>query len=53
MKNEASGSPLSCYAVSVDSIEVKSGIDFFPLLPDSLETKLEKQCNTNDWKYLN
>jgi len=34
---------LSAYSVTVDSIEVVTGIDFFPGLPDRLEKRIEKQ----------
>jgi endonuclease G len=43
MKNEHSELPLSHFVVSVDSLEKLSGIDFFPLLPDEEENKLEKE----------
>ncbi len=33
------------YAVSIDSIESLTGIDFFPNLPDDIENKIEKQNN--------
>jgi len=33
------------YAVSIDSIEALTGIDFFPNLPDDIENKIEKQCD--------
>jgi len=35
----------SFYRVTVDSIEVATGIDFFPGLPDRLEKRIEKQYN--------
>ncbi len=43
MKNEHSELPLSHFVVSIDSLEKLSGIDFFPLLPDEEENKLEKE----------
>ncbi len=39
--NDDCNSPLSAYAVPVDSVERVSGIDFFPALPDEAEGQLE------------
>lgn len=52
LKNEGSAKALFKFAVPVDSIEVVSGIDFFPLLPDSVEKKLEKQCSVSEWSFI-
>ena len=43
MKNEHSELPLSHFVISIDSLEMISGIDFFPLLPDADENRLEKE----------
>ena len=43
---------LSEYAVSVDDIERQTGYDFFSILPDSIEERLQKQCNFNAWNAL-
>lgn len=48
-RNEKDTSPLRSYAVSVDSVESLSGMDFFPALPDDLERKVEAQYNPSDW----
>jgi endonuclease G len=53
MKNEGSKSSLQSFVVSVDSVEVLTGIDFFPLLEDSLETKLESLVLKNVWNWKN
>lgn len=37
------------YAVSVDSIEVLTGIDFFPILPDDVEDLVESQISLRYW----
>jgi endonuclease G len=37
------------YAVSIDSVEHLTGIDFFPALPDSLENELESRFSVNLW----
>lgn len=40
--NNAAGSrPLSAYQLSVDEVERKTGMDFFPLLPDEVEEEVE------------
>ena len=41
LPNEGSQQPLQTFIVSVDYIESITGIDFFPELPDSIETRLE------------
>ncbi|WP_310992471.1 DNA/RNA non-specific endonuclease [Aequorivita marina] len=37
------------YAVSIDKIETKTGIDFFPELPDSIEDKMERTIDLKAW----
>ena len=49
MQNRESFKDVAASAVSVDAIEKKTGIDFFPTLPDDLEDELEKQVKTKDW----
>lgn len=49
LKNEGSKNNLSTFAVSIDSLEKKSGIDFFPLLPDSVEIIIESKIELNKW----
>ena len=51
MLNESSKNSLQSFVVTVDSVEVLTGIDFFPLLEDSLETKLESLVLLNSWKW--
>jgi endonuclease G len=50
MKNEHSELPLSHFVISIDSLEKVSGIDFFPLLPDADEIKLEKEKCYSCWE---
>jgi endonuclease G len=50
MKNEHSELPLSHFVISIDSLEKISGIDFFPLLPDADENKLEKEKCFSCWE---
>jgi endonuclease G len=40
---------LATFAVPVDSVEKRTGIDFFPDLPDTLEKKLEKAVVLDGW----
>ncbi len=37
------------YAVSIDEIEAKTGIDFFPNLPDYIENKMENSIDLKSW----
>ena len=37
------------YMVSIDDIEQKTGIDFFPELPDSIEKELERNDDVKSW----
>lgn len=39
--NDDCNNPLQYYAVTVDSVETVTGIDFYPALPDDLENRLE------------
>jgi endonuclease G len=49
MPNQNSNRPLRSFAVSVDSVETLTGIDFFPQLPDAVERAVESQCRPEDW----
>ena len=53
MKNEGTKNSLQSFVVAVDSIEVLTSIDFFPILEDSLETKLENFVLVNVWNWKN
>ncbi len=48
--NQKSEKSIYEYVVSIDKIEELTGIDFFPKLPDKLESKLESQINTDLWR---
>lgn len=50
MPNAASKESFFNYAVSIDSVEHLTGINFFPMLPDSLENLLESKFETDLWK---
>lgn len=49
MQNKAANKPLMTYMLSVDEVEEMTGIDFFPNLPDSIETAIEADFNVADW----
>lgn len=51
LKNEGSKEPLADFAVPVDSVEKITGIDFFPDLPDSLETVVESKVDLAFWHF--
>ncbi|MGJ5641778.1 DNA/RNA non-specific endonuclease [Formosa sp. S-31] len=43
---------LNHYIVSVDQLEILTGIDFFPGLEDSLEAELENQEDDTNWPFI-
>lgn len=47
--NRQAVEPLSTYAVTIDSIERLTNIDFFALLPDEIENKIEAEANYFQW----
>jgi endonuclease G len=49
LDHQDSEKPLYSFVTSIDEIEKRTGIDFFPSLPDSIENKLEKSTNYKNW----
>ncbi|ACF14264.1 DNA/RNA non-specific endonuclease [Chloroherpeton thalassium ATCC 35110] len=49
LPNQNSKKPLSSFAVSIDSVEKLTGIDFFPALPDDAENALERMVTYSLW----
>lgn len=49
MPNKKAPFRLVDYAVSIDSVEALTGLDFFPKLQDDLENELEAMDNIFDW----
>lgn len=49
-KNSEGNRTLDKYVNSIDQVERITGYDFFPLLPDSIESKVEKEYNLSDWR---
>ncbi len=47
--NRYCGGSLKSYAVSVDEVEERTGMNFFNSLPDDVENQLESTCNLNQW----
>lgn len=47
----ASKAPLYTFVVSIDNLEKLTNIDFFPALPDEIETKLEASSSYKDWSF--
>lgn len=48
-ENKAGSRPLRTYAVSIDSIETLTHIDFFYRLPKEVQAKLESRTELADW----
>ena len=49
LPNESSSADLSSFAVSIDSVEKFTGIDFFPSLPDDQEKVIESSYDYSMW----
>ncbi|PKP18483.1 MAG: DNA/RNA non-specific endonuclease [Bacteroidetes bacterium HGW-Bacteroidetes-21] len=49
MRNGTNTYPVINYAVSIDSVETLTGINFFPQLDDSLENRLESSYDISQW----
>lgn len=49
MANAGSSLALKSFTVSIDEIERRTGLDFFPQLDDSIENKLEGAVNLSGW----
>ena len=49
--NASSELSLRVYAVSIDSVEKVTGLDFFPVLPDVEENRIEKTLCVDCWSW--
>lgn len=49
MKNKGSTKPLRSFAVTIDSVEKVTGLDFFPHLPGDQEKELESSFAVKEW----
>ena len=50
-ENNGSDRPYKTY--TIDEIEKKTGIDFFPNLPDNIENIVESRYDAKDWRWYN
>ena len=51
MRNTSSSEPLQNFAVTIDSVEKFTGIDFYPALPDAQEKIIEKTLCLDCWTW--
>ncbi|HSN50789.1 MAG TPA: DNA/RNA non-specific endonuclease [Bacteroidales bacterium] len=51
MPNERSALPLKYFAVSIDSVEMVTGLDFFYQLPDEQEKVIESKADPDKWNW--
>lgn len=49
MPNSPSDKTIKEFSVTIDSIEALTKLNFFPMLPDSLESQLERSINIGLW----
>jgi len=49
LPNEEIKKPLDSFRCTIDSLERVSGLDFFPLLADSIEVKIEREYDKSFW----
>ena len=51
LPHKESNRPLYEFVVSIDELEKRTGIDFFPELPDAIEDKLEASSSYKNWSF--
>jgi len=51
LPNEGSTKSLQSFAVTVDEVEQKTGLDFFSVLPEEQQAALESTITINAWKW--
>lgn len=49
MRNEKSYNKMESFVVNIDEIEIRTGIDFFPALPDGVEDDIESRIDKDFW----
>ncbi|HET6242945.1 MAG: DNA/RNA non-specific endonuclease [Bacteroidetes bacterium] len=49
MENKAQNKELNYFAVTIDSVEALTGIDFFPAMDDKLENRIESSNEFEKW----
>jgi endonuclease G, mitochondrial len=50
-QNSMTSGSLKSFVVSVDQIELETGLDLFPSLDDALEKQVESNTNLGDWNF--
>ncbi len=50
-KNSDTSKPFREFAVSIDSVESVTGLDFFAPLPDTVELRVEASFSLDDWSW--
>lgn len=50
LENKKSKIPLIEYVVTIDSVESLTGLDFYYILPNNLEDKIESEINLEYWR---
>jgi len=51
LPNQKSKSSLQSFAVTIDEVENRTGIDFYHSLPDEIENQIESSINVNKWSF--
>lgn len=51
LPNENSSKSLKSFAVTVDAVEMATGLDFFSELPQDKQNRLESSIDVNAWKW--
>jgi endonuclease G len=51
LSNAGASGALQAFAVSVDEIEKRTGLDFFPQLENTLEQSLESKVSLSGWRF--
>jgi endonuclease G, mitochondrial len=49
LPNGSANQSIGRYAVSIDSVEAFTGIDFFPVVTDSVEEEIEGHISGEHW----
>ena len=49
--SEESQRPLQDFLVPVDEVEARTGIDFFEMMPESWQSRMESKVDVEDWKF--
>jgi len=51
LPNQKSNSSLQSFAVTIDEVERKTGIDFYHALPDEIENQIESTIDVRKWSF--